>query len=287
MVLTKNTVEIGSLTHQSAKMLQPVVALGAAIAGSKTVIIHPRMDFMILAVDQIVNEAAKWRYMLASDSEISLTVRGIINRGGEQGAQHSQALHSWFAHIPGLRVVMPATPGDARNLLIQSVISPDPVVYIDDRWCYEFAEDVDLESIPGPLSLEGPRIIRTGSDITLVGIGYSTLQCLNVADQLSMKNVSCEVIDLRILNPLDITPILSSVTKTGRIAVIDGSWKNVGMASEIIAALAESGLLQWKAPPLRITLPETPAPSSPALEAHYFCNIDDISSQVLTLMTNY
>jgi len=260
------------------------VALGAAIAGSKAVIIHPRMDFMILAVDQIVNEAAKWRYMLASNEDIPLTIRGIINRGGEQGAQHSQALHSWFAHIPGLRVVMPATPSDARNLLIQSVECPDPVIYIDDRWCYEFDEEVDLSRQPGPLSSEKPHTVRSGNDITLVGIGFSTLLCLDVAEHLSVDNISCEVIDLRVLNPLNIAPIVTSVNKTRRLVVVDGGWKNAGMAAEIIASVAESFKGSWNSPPLRITLPDTPAPSSSVLESIYYPSISDISLQIMKLM---
>ena len=111
-------------------------AVGAALAGKKPIVVHPRMDFMLYAMDAIVNQAAKWRHMIGGQAEVPVTIRGIVNRGGEQGAQHSQALHSWFAHIPGLRVVMPASVADARDLLIASVLSPDPVVFIDDRWLY-------------------------------------------------------------------------------------------------------------------------------------------------------
>lgn len=260
------------------------IALGAAIVGSKTVAIHPRMDFMILAVDQIVNEAAKWRYMLSSDINLSFTVRGIINRGGEQGAQHSQALHSWFAHIPGLRVVMPATPSDALNLLIQSAECPDPVIYIDDRWCYEYEEEVEFNFELPPLSTEKPQIICTGNDITVVGIGYSTLLCIEVVEQLSVDNISCEVIDLRVLNPLDTTLIVSSVIKTGRLIVVDGGWKNAGMAAEIIASVAESGQIKWKSTPTRITLPDAPAPSSSALEFIYYQSVSEITLQIRKLI---
>jgi acetoin:2,6-dichlorophenolindophenol oxidoreductase subunit beta len=115
-------------------------ALGAGLCGYKAIVVHPRLDFMILAVDQIVSQAAKWAHMFGGDCAPSLTIRGIINRGGEQGAQHSQALHSWFAHIPGLRVVMPASVQDARDLLIASILIDEPVLYIDDRWLYDLKE---------------------------------------------------------------------------------------------------------------------------------------------------
>jgi len=119
-------------------------AVGASICGYRPIVVHPRMDFMILAMDQIVNQAAKWRHMFGGQSSAPVTIRGIINRGGEQGAQHSQALHSWYAHVPGIRVVMPATAQDARDLLIASVLSNDPVMYIDDRWCYNHEAEVKI-----------------------------------------------------------------------------------------------------------------------------------------------
>src|SRR5215510_1769764 len=117
-------------------------AVGASLCGYRPIVVHPRMDFMVLAADQIINQAAKWSHMLGGQASPALTIRAIINRGGEQGAQHSQALHSWFAHIPGLRVVMPATVADARDLLIASVLCPDPVIYIDDRWLYDLEDDL-------------------------------------------------------------------------------------------------------------------------------------------------
>ena len=118
-------------------------AVGAGLVGMKSIIVHPRVDFMLYAMDQIVNQAAKWSHMTGGQAHPNVTIRGIINRGGEQGAQHSQSLHSWFAHIPGLRVVMPSTVSDARDLLIASVLSPDPVVYIDDRWLYDQEDELN------------------------------------------------------------------------------------------------------------------------------------------------
>jgi pyruvate/2-oxoglutarate/acetoin dehydrogenase E1 component len=250
--------------------------VGAAISGKRPIIVHPRIDFMLLAVDQIVNQAAKWRHMFGGKSSAPITIRGMINRGGEQGAQHSQALHSWFAHIPGLKVVMPATARDARDLLIASVLSDDPVLYIDDRWLYDVEEEeaqIDLT----PLHLQGPRILKEGKDLTLVGVSYTTNLNLKAHEILTKQGYSVEVIDLRVINPLDYSVIIESVKKTGRICVVDGCWTNCGLAGEIIAGVCErieSGVL--KVSPKRITLTDTPAPTSRILEEKYYIKIEDI-----------
>lgn len=256
------------------------VAIGAALCGYRPIVIHPRIDFMLLAVDQIVNQAAKWRHMLGGGYGPSVTVRGIINRGGEQGAQHSQALHSWFAHVPGLRVVMPATPRDARDLLIASVLCDDPVLYIDDRWLYEETEP-DAEVQVRDLRTEGPARCRAGGDVTLVGSSYSTRLALDTGARLEALGWSCDVWDLRILNPLRLHDIIASVSRTGRLCVIDGGWRTCGVAAEVSARVAESlPPSAWRAAPLRITLPDAPAPTSAALEALYYPSVDSIVSRI-------
>ena len=258
-------------------------AIGASLCGYRPIIIHPRMDFMLLAIDQIINQAAKWRSMLGGQSSPAVTIRGIINRGGEQGAQHSQALHSLFAHIPGLRVVMPSTVQDARDLLIASVLCDDPVLYIDDKWLYEREDSLffyDENSIDA-LKNQGPIVRSQGTDITLVGAGFSAYQCELVADELRTKNISAEVIDLRVINPLDVSLVVSSVQKTGRLCVIDGSWKTCGLAGEVIAATIEKiSLSCLKNKPLRITLPDAPAPASSALEDIYYNDVAGITSKI-------
>ncbi|CAG0928120.1 pyruvate dehydrogenase E1 component beta subunit [Rhodocyclaceae bacterium] len=245
-------------------------AVGAALCGYRPVVIHPRMDFMVLAADQIVNQAAKWHHMLGGQATVPVTVRAIINRGGEQGAQHSQALHGWFAHIPGLRVVMPASVADARDLLIASVLCDDPVMYIDDRWLYE-RRAVLPPVVERPLATEGPRVLRPGKDITLVGASYSTWLCEQAAEMLAAEDIDAEVIDVRVLNPFEPAAILASVSRTGRLCVVDGGWRNAGWAAEVIASVTEAldaGAL--KAAPRRITLPDAPAPTSRALEQGYY-----------------
>ncbi|MEL6301950.1 MAG: transketolase C-terminal domain-containing protein [Pseudomonadota bacterium] len=259
-------------------------AIGASLFGKRAVAIHPRMDFMILAADQMVNQAAKWSYMLGGQASPAVTIRGIVNRGGEQGAQHSQALHSWYAHIPGLRVVMPATPTDARDLLISSVLCDDPVLYIDDRWLYDVAEqdrDVDLQ----PLETVTPKLRRNGGDITLVAASYSVQLCLEAAGLLEKEGIECGVIDLRVLNPMDSQLITSEVSRSGRLLAVDGGWSTCGLAGEVIATAAERVLpRQWKAAPVRVTLPDSPAPTSGSLERLYYPTVESVCVAARNMM---
>ncbi|MBW3041838.1 alpha-ketoacid dehydrogenase subunit beta [Prochlorococcus marinus] len=258
-------------------------ALGAAITGMKPIVVHPRMDFMLYAMDTIVNQAAKWNYMYAGKcSSPCLTIRSIINRGGEQGAQHSQALHSLFSHIPGLRVVMPATPTDARDLLIASCLSPDPVLYIDDRWLYSQKEILSpIKEIN--LAEQGPLVLNNGSDLTIVACSYSVLLAKQAIKELnSSKNInSIELIDLRILNPLRMNLIINSVKKTGRLLVIDGGWDSCGIGSEIISKVCENiDLSLLKTQPQKICLPNCAAPSAMNLEDEYYPNIQRVIAKI-------
>lgn len=258
-------------------------AIGASLNGFRPIIIHPRMDFMLLAVDQIVNQAAKWHHMMGGSNSPALTIRGIINRGGEQGAQHSQALHAWFAHVPGLRVVMPSTVKDARDLLIASVLCDDPVLYIDDRWLYQQESELP-PVVEYKLSTIKPEVIQEGEDVTLVGCSYATYLCQQAANELMKHNVNCEIIDLRVINPLDTTTIQESIKKTGKLVVVDSGTKTAGFAGEIIANVIENlDLKYFKSPPVRITLPDAPAPTSKPLESVYYIDYKNIVEHVKLL----
>lgn len=260
-------------------------AVGASLAGMKPIVVHPRMDFMLYAMDAVVNQAAKWSHMSGGQAHPGVTIRSIINRGGEQGAQHSQALHSWFAHIPGLRVVTPATVADARDLLIASVLCDDPVMYIDDRWLYD--QEDDLPPVKElDLTSQGPKCLSEGTEITIVGSGHATLLALQAANILEEQGVSVEVIDLRVLNPFDASVIITSVSKTKRLLVVDSGWQTAGFSAEVIASVLEniepSTLLKA---PKRITLPDAPAPTSCVLEDKYYTTVDDVSSAVKRLIS--
>jgi acetoin:2,6-dichlorophenolindophenol oxidoreductase subunit beta len=262
------------------------VGIGASLCGYRPIVIHPRVDFMILATDQMVNQAAKWSSMLGGQAHPAVTIRGIVNRGGEQGAQHSQALHSWFAHVPGLRVVMPATVEDARDLLISSVLCDDPVLYIDDRWLY------DQKSVLGPptvrpLAKEGPKVLQQGTDVTLVGSSYSTLLCQQAAEKLAGEGISAEVVDLRVLNPFDPSVIVESVKKTRHLVVVDGSWETCGFGGEVIASVTERIDPRVLArSPKRISLPHAPAPTSKLLEEAYYPKSDAVAQAARQMLRN-
>jgi len=253
------------------------LALGYALMEKPIVVIHPRMDFMILALDAIVNSAAKWRYSLDWKTPIPLTIRAMINRGGEQGAQHSQALHSWLGHIPGLRVIMPSQPQDAYELLVQSIRSPDPTIFIEDRWSYELEGEVNFDCNLQPLALETPRVIRHGTEITIVGVGHATNLAINAVNLLEDKEI-VEVIDLRVVKPLLVDVILQSLLKTRRLLVVDLAWASSGVAGEIIATIMERIDFSLELQPQRITLPDCPAPTSSSLESAYYIS----ETQILT-----
>ena len=261
-------------------------AIGASLCGSKPIVVHPRMDFMLYAMDPIINQAAKWSYMFGGQSSPSITIRGIINRGGEQGAQHSQALHSLFAHIPGLKVVLPSSVADARDLLIASVLADQPVIYIDDRWLYDQedtlpeAKEINLESI-------NPCILREGDSITLVGCSYSTFLLKKVTKKLIQNKINPEIIDMRIINPFHSELITNSVKKTGRLFVLDGGWGPCGISSEIISSAVENVEPKlFKSKPARLTLPFTPAPTSKVLEKEYYPTEKKILNKIFKIFEN-
>jgi len=261
-------------------------AVGASLAGMRPIVVHPRMDFMLYAMDAVVNQAAKWSHMLGGQSHPSVTIRSIINRGGEQGAQHSQALHAWFAHVPGLRVVMPSTVADARDLLIASVLCNDPVMYIDDRWLYD-QEDELSPVVELDLAVQKPKVNIVGSDITIVASGHSSLLAREAEKLLSCEGVSTEVIDVRVLNPLHAEEIIESVKKTKSLLVVDSGWISGGYSAEIIAKVVEQLPADClRHAPVRVALPDAPAPTSRVLEKTYYTSTDDVVKAVKKILNS-
>jgi len=258
-------------------------AVGAAVAGMRPVVVHPRMDFMMYAMDPIINEAANWHYMFGGRTPVPVVIWCIINRGGEQAAQHSQALHTLFAHIPGLKVVMPSTPYDAKGLMISAIKDDNPVVYIDDRWLYALEGDVPGEIYEVPI---GKGIIRKeGTDVTLVATSYMVWEAARAVKELEKEDIDAELIDLRSLKPLDTDLLFTSVKKTGRLVVADGGWKTCGVSAEISALICENIFEYLKAPIVRVTLPDTPAPASRTLEKAYYPSSDTIVKALQGVMS--
>lgn len=257
-------------------------AVGAAIVGMRPIVVHPRMDFMLYALDPIINEAANWHYMFGGKSSVPVVIWGIINRGGEQAAQHSQALHALFSHIPGLKVVMPSTPYDAKGLMISAIQDNNPVVYIDDRWLYTLEGEVPREAYSVPIGKGAIR--REGRDVTLVAASYMVIESLKASEELKNDGVGVEVIDLRSMKPLDETLLFESVKKTGRLVVTDGGWKTCGIAAEVSARVSESIFECLKTPVVRVTLPDSPAPASHALEKEYYPDAKTIVDAVKSVL---
>lgn len=245
-------------------------AVGAALAGMRPIVVHPRMDFMALAMDPIINQAANWAYMFGGQTGVPMVIRAIINRGGEQAAQHSQALQAFFLHVPGIKVVMPATPEDAKGMLIAAVYDGNPVMYIDDRWLYDQEGPVPEQPYQTPLGKAAVR--REGSDVTIVASSYMVSLSIRAAEMLAEDDINAEVIDLRTIKPWDKQTVCDSAAKTGRLVVADGAWATGGVSAEIVAVVATRVFDKLKAPPVRVCLPDAPAPMSTPMEKAYYPN---------------
>jgi acetoin:2,6-dichlorophenolindophenol oxidoreductase subunit beta len=253
-------------------------AIGAALAGMRPIVVHPRMDFMLLATDPIVNQAANWSYIFDGQANIPLVIRSIINRGGEQGAQHSQALQGLFMHVPGLKIVMPSTPYDAKGLLISGIYDGNPVLFIDDRWLYAEVGEVPEPAYSVPIGAAAIR--RQGSDATVVAISYMVPRAIEAAAVLVRDGIEVEVIDLRSIKPWDRDCVLNSVRKTRCLIVADAAWETCGVAAEIAATISADAFAFLQAPVARVCLPDAPAPMSAPLEEAYYIGAADIAAAV-------
>ena len=259
------------------------MALGAALCGLRPVLTFSRMDFMHYALDQLFNHASAMTFSLGGQWKIPLTIRAIINRGGEQGAQHSQALQGFFQHVPGFRVVMPSNAADAKGLLIAAVQSDSPVVYIEDRWLYSRETEVPADYIAAPL--QGARVVRRGTDIALISSSHAVTLCEKAAEELKLHYaVEAEVIDLRSIKPLDMPTLQDSVDRTGRALIVDSAWRCGGVAAEVMASLAESRHGGRPLEMARLTLPDCHAPSSRTLEAGYYLTPEAIVAKSKALL---
>ncbi len=260
------------------------IATGASLNDMKPIVVHPRMDFMLLAADAIINQSAKWKFMLGGANSPNVTIRSIINRGGEQGAQHSQSLYSMFANIPGVIVVLPSNPQDAFNLLVKSIITKSTVIYIDDRWLYSEIDKIKIDNkiLKKNLLNEEPEIIQQGEDLTIISLGYGVKIIKEVSTMLNKKKIKSEVIDLRIINPLRPKKLINSAIKTKRVVVLDYGWSNCGIASEVVSQIAEkTDKDKVKIRYLKITLPSMPAPTNKINESEYYISSKEVLKKIL------
>lgn len=256
------------------------VCIGSALMGMRPIMTHQRVDFFLLALDQLINNGAKWHYMFGGQSSVPMVIRLLIGRGWGQGPQHSQTLHSFFAHIPGLKVVMPSNPYDAKGLLISSIEDDNPVVFLEHRWLHNVFGDVPEQIYRVPLGKA--KILRMGNEITVITSSHMTLEAFKALSYL--EDCSIELIDLRSIRPLDKETIFQSVKKTGRVLVVDQDWKTGGFASEIMALITEELFSFLKAAPERLTYPDYPCPTSWHLSNDYYPTAKDISLKILQML---
>ncbi len=245
------------------------VALGAAINGLRPIYVHIRVDFLLLAMNQLVNMVATASYGSAGKLKAPIVIRAVIGRGWGQGFQHSKSLQSVFAHIPGLKVVMPSRPHDAKGLLISAIRDNNPVIFLEHRWLYWTEGDVPLSSYTVPLGKS--HILRAGRDVTIVATSWMNVEASKAAEILSEKHgVEAEIIDVRTIYPLDEVPIMKSVTKTGQCIVADYDWEFCGFSAEIAARVAEKCFNRLKSPVKRIAFPHVLTPTTRPLENAFY-----------------
>ncbi|MDP3920158.1 MAG: alpha-ketoacid dehydrogenase subunit beta [Candidatus Omnitrophota bacterium] len=258
------------------------VALGSAIAGMRPVMVHQRLDFALLAVEQIVNQAAKWHYMFAGKSSVPMVIRLVIGRGWGQGPQHSQSLQSWFAHVPGLKVVMPATPYDAKGLMLSSIRDDNPVIFLEHRWLHNMFGAVPEGDYEVPIGRA--HVIREGRDVTIAAVSHMVVEALQASKMLAEVGIEAEVVDVRTLRPLDTETIAASVRKTRRILVADTDWKTGGFSAEIVSWVCENQFDILKTAPRRVALSDCPVPTSQVLANPCYPRPVDIARQVCEMV---
>ena len=261
---------------------ETALAAGAANAGLRPILIHHRADFLAYTFDQIINWISLWSFKSAGKKTLPLVIRAMIGKGWGQGPQHAKTLHAMLAHVPGLKVVMPSSPSEAKGLLLSSIMSEDPVIFLEYRSLYNTKEYVPEK--PYYIDLSEPRIRTKGTDLTIVSMGSSVLQSIQAIKKVkeNKKNFSCDLIDLREVSSFNFLPIIKSLKKTRKILVVEDGWKNFGIASEIITRVVEDGI-KLKAPPIRVCWPKSHVPMSAPLEKEYYPNVQAIEKAIKKL----
>jgi len=258
------------------------LAIGAALSGFRPVVEIMFVDFITLAMDQLVNHAAKLHYMSGGQLKVPLTVRVQCGVTGHMGAHHSQSLESWFLHVPGLKVVMPSNPADAGSLIEAAIRDDNPVVFVEHRGLY-FSRGEVPEGAP-IMALGKASVLRPGSDVTVLAVSNMVAPALDAADVLASRGISAEVLDLRSLSPLDMDTIVTSVKKTSRLVVVHEAVEQGGIGAEIVARVQEHALYHLDSPILRVAAPNAPVPASPPLEKAFVPSSERIVQAALSVL---
>ena len=256
--------------------------LGAAICGLRPIHVHIRVDFLLLGMNQLVNMISSYTYSTNGRVKVPLVIRAVIGRGWGQGYQHSKSLFSYFTHIPGLKVIAPTTPYDAKGLLTAAIRDDNPVVCLEHRWLYWAEDEVPEEPYEVPLGQS--KVLRPGRDATIVGLSWMNVEALRAADMLARRGISLEVIDPRTLAPLDDAPIIESVNRTGYCLVADCDWVDSGFSAEIASRVSEGCFGRLKAPVRRLGLAHTPCPTVRELENVFYTDAIGIVRAVESLL---
>ncbi len=255
------------------------ICIGAALTGMRPVMVHQRIDFSLLALDQLINNAAKWHIMFGGQHKVPLVVRMIIGRGWGQGPQHSQSLQTLFAHIPGLKVVMPAFPEDAKGLLISAIEDDNPVIFIEHRWVHMISNEVPENYYTLPIGKA--KVLCQGNDITLAGLSYMSVESLVAAEGLRKLGINAEVIDMRTCSPLDTETVIDSVNKTGHLIAADTGHMSFGVLAELCTQVTSDCFTSLKSAPHRVASPDFSISTSHYAADGYYSGALDIALAVL------
>ena len=262
------------------------VAVGMSLNGFAPIVSHQRMDFFLLAMDQLVNSVSKWNFMFGNKNRINLTIRLIVGKGWGQGPTHSQNLQSWFAHIPGLKVITPSLPSNACGLLSQSIRDPNPVIFIEHRWCHQLKEtESSIKKNKNKFKIGKCNFLSKGKNLTVITSSYSTIEFLKCYSLLKKFAVSFDHIDLLSLKPIDIKSIIKSVKKTRQLLILDNTSHEIcSIGSEIVSKLIQHDKLIFKSEPILLQLPDVHQPTSYHLTKKYFISKEKIISSILNLL---
>ena len=259
------------------------ICIGAALSGMRPIMIHQRIDFALLAMDQLVNNAAKWHYIFNGKATVPIVVRLIVGRGWGQGPQHSQSLQAMFAQVPGLKVVMPTSAYDVKGMLLAAIEDNNPVIFIEHRWLYHIKDHVPNDFYTVPLDLA--KVIHEGDAITIAAFSYMTIESFIAAKALkACMDVNVEIIDMRSVTPLDLPCVLKSLKKTGRLIVADTAFYLGSISGELISQVTEKGFEMLKTAPVRVTSPNNPTPTSHFMTKSFYPDSKTIADAVINIL---
>jgi acetoin:2,6-dichlorophenolindophenol oxidoreductase subunit beta len=259
------------------------IGIGMSLNNNPCVMMHQRLDFFLLAMDQLVNTAAKWHYMFGGKKNVPITIRLVVGKGWGQGPTHSQSLQSWFAHIPGLKIVMPALPSDAYNLLKKSIRDPNPVIFIEHRWLHNVEQEA--HKVKEAKNFNNSNLISKGKDLTVVTYSLSTIEMLSIKQFLNKNKIFFDLINLHTIKPLNLSPIEKSLKKTKKLLILDSiSHPICSIGSEIISQLYRNKNVKLTKSPILLTLPDIPTPTSIFYTKDFYVKKTDIVKKINHLL---